>query len=252
MAIKRRSPNYPGISLEDAVGVLAALYQGTSGPGVGRGEFTRQDAASAWGYTSAAGPVKVRLASLRQYGFLEGKKGGNPRLTNRALTVILRNQASREHRDAIALAVLTPPIFAELHHELESAAPDAMRQFLVVEKNFTNEGANRLISVYAASMAYAGIDEYDNMGEQIDDDLDNEDQDEEEVSDMPPPPPPALSQAGTMNIPIPFGSDRLGNVTLPIDLTNEEWKRFDRILKGYRPPEEKTTEQQATSETGNS
>ena len=44
MVIKKRSPNYPGISLEEAVRAIVELYQGhIAGHGVGRGQFTPQD-----------------------------------------------------------------------------------------------------------------------------------------------------------------------------------------------------------------
>ena len=64
MVIKRRSPNYPNIDLQEAVRVVATLYQGSvQGRGVGRGEFTPQDAAAAWGYTSTAAAASCGVNS---------------------------------------------------------------------------------------------------------------------------------------------------------------------------------------------
>ena len=228
MVMKRRSPNYPGIHLEAAVHTLADLYQGHAGVrGVGRGQFTPQDAATAWKFTSTTGPVQIRLGALRQYGLLEGKKGENPRISSRGMTLILRDHGAREHRDALRDAGLNPTIFAELHQTMPRAASDALRQFLIVERNFTNDGANRLITVYLASLGYANLDESDNIAAQ---DVDNID---EEPPEMQLPTPP-----GSMIIPVPLAQDKIGSVTLPANMTKEDWKRFDRILLGYRPDEQ--------------
>ena len=130
---------------------------------LGGREFTPQDAAAAWGYASTAGPVKNRIAALRQYGMLEGKKGDNPKLSNRALTLILRDPGALEHREALRVAVSDPDIFEELDRTMPNAADDALRQHLIVQRNFTREGADRLIVVFRASMAYADAYKYDNI-----------------------------------------------------------------------------------------
>jgi len=235
MVVKHRSPNYPGIDLEECVQVLAPLYQGVS-----RGQFTPADAAKAWGYNSTGGPVKIRLASLRQFGLLDGKKGENPRLSNHALTLILRNQASREYQQAIREAAEAPSLFAELNASMHAAAPDALRQHLIVERGFTDEGANRFIEVFRSTIALANPPEYGNMEGQ---DSDNSSQDDEEQRDMPPPSPPpppppypgAPVPEGSMTIPVNFAPDKVGTVTLPINMTEGDWERLDRILTAYRP-----------------
>ena len=229
MVIRRKSPNYPGIPLEAAVQVAATLYQGgAAGTGVGRGRFTPQDAATAWGYTGISGPVKIRMGALRQYGFIEGKKGEAPLLSGRALTVILRNQATPEHRQALQEAFLCPPTFVELHDRLPGAAQDALRQFLIVERNFTDGGANRLIEVYQASMAYAIVDEYDNMAGQ------DEPEPEEEV-EAPPmvvanPTLTPEENAQMLTVPLPGG----GAAALSSQMTPEQWEQMYTILEAYK------------------
>ena len=86
MVTRQRSPNYPGVDLGSAIESSQTLYQR-----VQRGEFTITDAAKAWGYNSVSGPVRVRLAALRQYDLIDGKKGDNPRLSRKALTFVLRD-----------------------------------------------------------------------------------------------------------------------------------------------------------------
>lgn len=63
MVLKQRSPNYPGVDLVEAVDLLKKLY-----PKVQRGEFTPSDAAGPMGYNSVSGPVRRKMAALKQYG----------------------------------------------------------------------------------------------------------------------------------------------------------------------------------------
>ena len=222
MVTKRRSPNYPGITLEEAVEVIGTLYQGSPpGHGVGRGQFTPQDAAQAWGYGSTSGPVKLRLGALRQYGFLEGKKGDNPSLSSRALTLILRERASRQHRQALQQAVLAPPTFAELHERLPGAAQDALRQFLIVDRNFTHDGANRLIGVYEASLAYAELDEYDNMAGQNGEVVEEESHIEEDEREPPMPDKLVFSLSG--------GTTAL-HLETALPLSENKWKQLVAMM----------------------
>ncbi len=231
MAVKRRSPNYPAIDLQEAVQVVETLYQGAAqGRGVGRGEFTPQDAAGAWNFSSTSGPVKNRIAALRQYGMLEGKKGDNPKLSNRALTLILREPGAREHRDTLRVAALAPDIFEELHRAMPDAADDALRQHLIVQRNFTGEGASRLIAVFRASMVYAGLDESDNMAAQ------NQDVDAEREEPMVVPsdslPTP---DSDTRSVTIPLPGTKWATLQAPFPIPSTTWDQMMKMLEALKP-----------------
>ena len=231
MAVKRRSPNYPAINLQEAVQVVETLYQGTAqGRGVGRGEFTPQDAAGAWNYSSTTGPVKNRIAALRQYGLLEGKKGNNAKLSDRALTLVLRDPGAREHRDALRVAALDPDIFEELHQTRPDAADDALRQHLIVQRNFTGEGANRLIAVFRASMVYAGLDESAKVAAQ---DQNGQDGREDTMVEQPPDPPPADSHTRSVTIPLP--GTRWATLHAPFPIPSATWDQMMDMLNALKP-----------------
>ena len=231
MVVKRRSPNYPSIDLKEAVQVVGSLYQGnTQGRGVGRGEFTLQDAARAWNYSSINGPVKNRTAALRQYGMVEGKKGGNPKLSDRALTLILRDPGTREHRDALRVAALDPDIFEELHGVMPDAADDALRQHLIVQRNFTGEGANRLIAVFRASMVYAGLDESDNMAAQ-----DHDDAEGEEPMVVQPSDPLPTPDSDTRSVTIPLPGTKWATLQAPFPIPSATWDQMMDMLNAMKP-----------------
>ena len=230
MVTRLRSPNYPGIDLGEAIESSQAVYQR-----VQRGEFTLEDAAKAWGYTSASGPVRVKLAALRQYGLIEGKKGGNPRLSRQALTFILRNRASREYIDALKQAALAPPLIGEVHRLKGGASDAVIREYLIMDRNFTDDGAQKFVDVYKATMRLVNLDD-DSIISGLE-----QDEIEEDGNMLPPPPPPSPSLSppeGTITIPVPMGRNRMATVNLPTNMTIQEWTRFDRILMGYRPDEE--------------
>ena len=238
MVIKRRSPNYPSIDLQEAVSVVATLYEGSAQVrGVGRGEFTPQDAAAAWGYTSTTGPVKHRMATLRQYGLLEGKKGGNPKLSDRALTLILRDPGALEHREALTAAASDPDIFEELHRTMPNAADDALRQHLIVQRNFTRAGADRLIVVFRASIAYAGAYEYGNIAAQ---DQPEDNDDNKEGMQVPPaaqspaaPTPPVDPRTRSVTIPLPGTS--WATLQAPFPLSTATWRQMLKMLDALKP-----------------
>ena len=234
MVIRRRSPNYPSINLQEAVHVVETLYQGsTQNRGVGRGEFTPQDAARVWSYSSTSGPVKNRLGALRQYDMLEGKKGGNPKLSNGALTLILRDPGAREYQEALKAAALSPEIFGELHRNMPDAADDALRQHLIVERNFTGDGANRLIAIFRASMAYARIHEYDNTAAQ--DQYDDQEREDEMVSNVQPPGASPRSDPGTRAVTIPLPGTSWATLQAPFPMSTTTWDQMMNMLNALKP-----------------
>jgi hypothetical protein len=215
-----RSPNYPALSLSDAIQRLQQLYRRVS-----RGEFTVNDAAGAWKYKSVSGPVKRQVAALRHYGLIDRKRGGNARVSCRGLTIVLRTPESGEYRNAIREAALIPSLFQELYTaQRHTAADDVLRQYLVVERNFGREGAEQFIGVFRATMTLAGLTETGIMSGQ-------EEESESDGDTM----LETLPTKDTMTIPIPFGPERIGRLIIPVGMTVEDWKRLDRILAAYKP-----------------
>ena len=232
MTTRSRSPNYPRMDLRGAVGLLAQLYSQ-----VQRGEFSPEDAAKAWGYSGSSSSVGRVIGALRQYGLLEAKKGDNARLTSTALVIVLRESESPEHRAALRQAVESPVLFKEL---IDSGrvnnATGVLRQYLVMEKGFTSEGADTFIKVIKASIAFARAGQNDNIA-LLDEDLPDG---SEEIMTTATPFSVALSSAplpppGAMAIPIPLSDGGMGTVTLPMGMTLADWRRLETILSAYKP-----------------
>ncbi|MCE2488545.1 MAG: hypothetical protein J4G17_01025 [Anaerolineae bacterium] len=168
MVAKPRSPSYPSVDLETALDLLRKLYDK-----VHRGQFMAIDAASAWGYKSVSGPSKSKISTLRQYGLLEGKKGGKntekPKISRRGLTFVMRHPASREYQAALKTAALSPPLFREIFDALPEVTDGVLREYLLFDKNFTESGAERFIDVYRATIQLVNLDDDGEMSKPVSD-----------------------------------------------------------------------------------
>ena len=230
---RQRSPNYPGIDLQTAIESVCELYT----KNLGRGQFNPDEAAKAWGYRGPSGPVRVRIAALRQYGLLDGQRGENPKLSRRGLTFVLRNQASREYRDALQEAALAPPLFREIRDSKPDASNGVIRHYLIVDRNFTDDGAKRLIDVYRATMRLAGLDGDGIMSGLEEEEIWPESEDTSMVSartsteqEAPP-----LSVENT-RVPLRLmGGSFTVTVELPASMTERAWQQMVDMLHALKP-----------------
>ena len=228
MVSRQRSPNYPGIDLGAAITYVNELYGS-----VGRGQFTATEAATTWGYRSPSGPVRVRLAALRQYGLLDGQRGESPKLSRQALTFVLRNQASREYKDALKEAALAPDLFQDIQEARPNASDGVLREFLILDRNFTDDGAGRAIAVYRNTIQLADLDNSD-MTSGLEDDATSEEP-EIGMGLQQSPVQSVVASVEAISIPIPLSGERMATVVMPIDMQYDDWMRLERILEAYKP-----------------
>ena len=228
MVVKPRSPNYPSVDLETAVDLLRKLYEK-----VRKGEIEPINAAGAWGYNSASGPVKRQLAALRQYGLLEGKTRGkyaeNPKISRRGLTLVLRNQASREFQDELRKAALAPPLFNETYNTLSDATDEELREHLIVEKGFTDNGAQLYIEVYRSTLQLVNLNK-DGELSSSEYDTSNEN-DENKTTDTDSDFAPAGRE--TEMVKIPLSTEGEYALLLP-GMTSAEWNLKVNLFKAYK------------------
>ncbi|MCY3945521.1 MAG: hypothetical protein OXF44_04460 [Anaerolineaceae bacterium] len=230
MAAKQRSPQYPFVDLETALDLLRKLYQK-----VGRGEFLPTDAATAWGYNSVSGPTRSKITTLRQFGLIEGKTRGkdavNPKLSLRGLTLARRNPTvpDKEYMSVLKEAALTPPAFREIH-DMPDATDEVLQNRLVVDREFTEEGAKRCIEGYRATIQFAKLDDDEFIsGQQPDNPSEmDEIQSTHPVSSI----APDGKHPGMMKIMLSAEDDDYAWVKRK--MTSDEWKLRIKLFKAYR------------------
>jgi hypothetical protein len=149
MAISRgtsRSPNYPAISLPEALDLVAKVYQREK-----RSPADPERIALALGYRSMSGPARTKLSGLRKFGLVE-ETGNGVRLSDLAMT-ILYPRTPDEKRDALRTAATTPGLFRELA-EYPGASDDNLVSRLV-RTGFTEAGARSAVASFRKTMSLA-------------------------------------------------------------------------------------------------
>lgn len=138
-----RSPNFPSLSLSEAIEAIRSVYQRE-----GRSKMPRLSALKPLGYTSINGRSLSVLGALRAYSLIEGR-GDDVKVSDDAITILNAPQGSEERRDALLRAFDSPNAFALLKDKGD-ASSDTLRWHLI-KANFRDDSADRLIRVYLAS-----------------------------------------------------------------------------------------------------
>src|ERR1051325_1462458 len=145
---KSRSPRAPQISLQEALVKVKAVYEKEH-----THKANREVIATDMGYRGLSGSSATAIASLRQFGLLEGA-GDSMRVSDDA-TVILELPAGEPERvAAIRKAAFAPPLFAELNDVFGSKLPsDENLRLYLVKKGFNRDTANNLIRTYRDTLS---------------------------------------------------------------------------------------------------
>lgn len=168
MAGKERSPNYPALSLEAAVQAIRKVYEKER-----RTSVATDVVGKALGHPNLSGSALTKIGALRQYGLLENVERGKVRVSDDALTVLLRKADDPEYLKALQQVALTPPLFADLFKDYASASDDALKYHLVKERNFSEEGADKVIKAFRHTLAFAKLTGGSYTPEEELDDLDD-------------------------------------------------------------------------------
>lgn len=137
-----RSPNYPAISLPDAVGKVTTLYRA-----IHTHAAPREVIAKGMGYNTLNGASATAISALHKYGLLE-RLGDEIKVSERALS-ILHPHAPQEKAEAIRAAAGEPVLFAELAERFPGAMPneDLLRNYLL-RQGFAPAAVGHVIAAY--------------------------------------------------------------------------------------------------------
>jgi hypothetical protein len=148
---KHRSPNYPAHGLSDAVEMARQIYAKEK-----RSQSPGEIIAKALGYSSLSGNARVKIASLKKYGLLEGDEKRGMRLSDLAM-LLLYPSSPMEESDAIKTAALTPSLFKMLFDEKRGASDEAIVNFLVSKMDFSPGGAKQAVDAFRDTMSASGL-----------------------------------------------------------------------------------------------
>jgi hypothetical protein len=127
---KARSPEYPAISLGEAIDKIKVIYEKDY-----QNKISKAVIAEHLGYKSLSGASLPVLSSLNKYGLLEGR-GDETRVSDLALKIVVHEPGDSNRFVAIRTAATNPEIFLELYKKFPkgSGSDAAIRGYLLLKK----------------------------------------------------------------------------------------------------------------------
>lgn len=143
MGRRSRSPNYPRISLKDAIERVEKLYRKER-----THKTTREAVAEGLGYNSLNGSSLGIIGTLKQYGLLEEDSEG-VRVSQDAVALVMLPKDEPERMEALRTAASTPRLFSELREEYGDSLPsDVSLRYALIKKGYSERAANEVIRSY--------------------------------------------------------------------------------------------------------
>lgn len=148
---RTRSPRFPSQNLQDSLRLIKLVYDG-----VHRSPIDAETAYRLMGFSGKTGTSAKALATLRQYGLVEGI-GENTRVTDLALA-ILEPASEEERARSIFTASRRPEVFGSVLERFDQRVPQAdepIRAYLIRELGFQKNSSDELIRVMRETLQFA-------------------------------------------------------------------------------------------------
>jgi hypothetical protein len=154
---RTRSPNYPRISLQNAIEAIGAVYAKEK-----RAKFPRLSLAKHLGYNSLNGRSLGKIGALRAYDLIAGREDALT-VSSTALAILEAPKDSPDYRAALHHAFNSPMLFRQISaaHQEGIPSPETLRWWLN-QKGYIGEAAERAASVYleSKSLVSESMDDY--------------------------------------------------------------------------------------------
>lgn len=148
---KQRSPNYPSVGLTEALSLTEKVYAEH-----GRDTVTREEAAQAFGYTVLSGRARLKLSAVLKFGLLEQSNGG-VRVADDYMAIKLADPNSPEKLNALRRAACRFELIPELLETHGTASVGALKRHLMLEREFTEDGADTFIPAFRDTVSLAKL-----------------------------------------------------------------------------------------------
>ena len=139
-----RSPNFPSMSLGDAVEAIKKVHAAE-----GRSKMPRLSMVKPLGYTSINGRSLSVLGALKAYGLIEGR-ADDLRISPEGFVLANAPTDSVEYREALVASFRAPAAFQQFTDEDEGASADTLK-WKLQKVGFQADSAERLVRVYRES-----------------------------------------------------------------------------------------------------
>jgi hypothetical protein len=141
---RNRSPNYPAISLAEAIPRITQIYEKEFNHAADSDTLSK-----ALGYSGVNGASDAVISALKKYGLLENAGNREYKLSEGAIDIYLHKKGDPQRVKAIVEAAFTPPLFAELHDEHGGTPPsDNNLRVKLIKKGFNPKTVGDVIHAY--------------------------------------------------------------------------------------------------------
>jgi hypothetical protein len=140
---KARSPEYPAISLKEAIDRVKMVYDKDY-----QNRVPRKVVAEHMGYKGLSGASLPILSALIKYGLLEGR-GDDTRVSDLAVQILAHERGTPERMQGLWQASKLPELFADINKRFPDgkASDSAIRSYLLTSK-FIPGAADAAIRAY--------------------------------------------------------------------------------------------------------
>lgn len=145
-----RSVAYPSVTLSDAIEFTRKLREA-----LGKGPYSREEAAKALGHTNLTGPAARKVAALVQYGLLE--RNGNTYSQSQRAQDILKPLSDESRDAAIQRAAVSPRLFAKLVGKFGGQALPSLLQNIIVRDGVSEGAAEEVVRIFTDTMQTSNL-----------------------------------------------------------------------------------------------
>jgi hypothetical protein len=143
-----RSPNYPSLTLAEALERLKPLYDS-----IHTRPAEKEIIAQNLGYKGINGRSLTLIATLRRYGLLVQEGKGLLRISQRAVSILELGRGDEERLTAFKDAAFDPVLFSQLYNDFGERLPkDENLKHYLIKKEFLPKAAEEIIRVYRANL----------------------------------------------------------------------------------------------------
>lgn len=144
---KGRSPNYPQLTLQDAIEKIRQVYVAEH-----THKADKEVVAKTLGYNGMNGKSLMLMGTLKRYGLLE-VEGDGFKVSDDAVTILELTPTEPEYVEALDRAAYASPLFAELRETYGDNLPsDVNLRHYLIKKKFLPKAADDVIRIYRANL----------------------------------------------------------------------------------------------------
>jgi hypothetical protein len=160
-----RSPNYPAISLPEAIKRVALVYKQEQ-----RHPADKEVIAKAIGYGSLNGGSIAVISALTKYELLEPSgKGEQLKVSGDALDILIHDLGEHERVRAIQKVAFMPSLFNELYNMYGMNLPsDHSLRATLIKKGFNQKTVDGVIRIYRDTIEFVNVETQDSNMESLD------------------------------------------------------------------------------------